>query len=469
MIFRKAPVPDLTPYVLNTNFQKFSLPDHEEDFEEIRWLWQDEDKAKQHLMEWVQMKKLTSRLEGGKRVAEGAETNSFFNAVGRPAERTRVLEVVQSYQAKQGAYKAEVKKREDGQRIATPSFFLNTNSFIQENDEDSKTRVDLEQLDVFGVEDVTDVGGEPLFAAFTFEDWTLMSLRYELHLMAHAFSKDSTDPDRFLPEVPGGLGELSCFDGQLSPSSFLCRAPCSQAPSVAFADQTLLAACAGTLHNQSCEVSCLGGRIKTGDLACQDGVFSSASCMQLCTSPPIVEEEEVQPEKSTKKSKKKASEEEEIEPEKPPKKNKKKASEEEEAEPEKPTKKSKKKAAEEEEVEPKKPTKKSKKEAAEEEEVEPEKPTKKSKKKAAEEEEVEPEKPKKKSKKKAPEEEEEIEPEEPTKKSKKEAAEEKEAEPEKPTRKSKKKAAEEEEVEPTKPKKKSKKKAAEEAKGEGLS
>lgn len=29
MIFRKAPVPDLTPYVLNTNFQKFSLPDHE--------------------------------------------------------------------------------------------------------------------------------------------------------------------------------------------------------------------------------------------------------------------------------------------------------------------------------------------------------------------------------------------------------------------------------------------------------
>ena len=46
------------------------------------------------------------------RVAEGAETNSFFNAVGRPAERTRVLEVVQSYQAKQGAYKAEARSLE---------------------------------------------------------------------------------------------------------------------------------------------------------------------------------------------------------------------------------------------------------------------------------------------------------------------------------------------------------------------
>eukprot|EP00435_Cladocopium_sp_Y103_P061919 s551_g23.t1 len=31
LVFRKAPVNDLTPYVLNTNFQKFSLPDDEDD------------------------------------------------------------------------------------------------------------------------------------------------------------------------------------------------------------------------------------------------------------------------------------------------------------------------------------------------------------------------------------------------------------------------------------------------------
>ena len=28
------------------------------------------------------------------------------------------------------------------------------------------------------------------------EDWTLLSLRYELHLLTHAFPKDSEDPER---------------------------------------------------------------------------------------------------------------------------------------------------------------------------------------------------------------------------------------------------------------------------------
>mmetsp|Transcript_174019 Transcript_174019/g.552433 ORF Transcript_174019/g.552433 Transcript_174019/m.552433 type:complete len:225 (-) Transcript_174019:110-784(-) len=47
------------------------------------------------------------------------------------------------------------------------------------------------------VEDILDIGiGEPLFANFSWEDWAMLTLRFELHLLAHAFKRDVNDPDR---------------------------------------------------------------------------------------------------------------------------------------------------------------------------------------------------------------------------------------------------------------------------------
>lgn len=46
------------------------------------------------------------------------------------------------------------------------------------------------------VDDVCNVNGSPLFAQFAFEDWVLLNLRAELHLMANAFAKDAADPER---------------------------------------------------------------------------------------------------------------------------------------------------------------------------------------------------------------------------------------------------------------------------------
>jgi len=58
-------------------------------------------------------------------------------------------------------------------------------------------KIDFEDVDVFGVEDVMDVGnGQPLFSEFVYEDWTLLSTRYEIFLLLHAFKKDLNDPDR---------------------------------------------------------------------------------------------------------------------------------------------------------------------------------------------------------------------------------------------------------------------------------
>lgn len=58
--------------------------------------------------------------------------------------------------------------------------------------------MEREDMDVFAVEDVGDVGtGEPLFSSFAFEDWAMLSLRFELHLLVHAFRHDCNDPERY--------------------------------------------------------------------------------------------------------------------------------------------------------------------------------------------------------------------------------------------------------------------------------
>merc|ERR1711865_771988 len=57
-------------------------------------------------------------------------------------------------------------------------------------------------IDIWGVTDLSDIGnGEPLFLHFSFEDWALMSLRFEINLMVRAFLHDTDDVDRVgIPE-----------------------------------------------------------------------------------------------------------------------------------------------------------------------------------------------------------------------------------------------------------------------------
>jgi hypothetical protein len=60
--------------------------------------------------------------------------------------------------------------------------------------------MDKEDIDIFGIEDVSDMkdgAGTPLFAQFQFEDWALLSLRFELHLLVHAFRHDANDEERY--------------------------------------------------------------------------------------------------------------------------------------------------------------------------------------------------------------------------------------------------------------------------------
>ena len=53
-----------------------------------------------------------------------------------------------------------------------------------------------EDIDVFLIKNIDDTEGEPLYASFSFEDWALLSLRFELHLLVLAFRHDIDDPER---------------------------------------------------------------------------------------------------------------------------------------------------------------------------------------------------------------------------------------------------------------------------------
>merc|ERR1712232_1148002 len=68
---------------------------------------------------------------------------------------------------------------------------------------DDAMEISADDVEPFKVENVADIGnGEPLFANFSYEDWQLLSIAYELHLLVHAFRKALDDPDRLsFPEA----------------------------------------------------------------------------------------------------------------------------------------------------------------------------------------------------------------------------------------------------------------------------
>jgi hypothetical protein len=155
--FRPTILPDLELTVLGSSFSKFSIPDDEERFDDIRYEWAAEKDAKTLLRDWILSKKSTMRIEDLK-------PGELFKT--RAAEFSKLFA---GWQATQAAY-------------------LKTAMAGADQSADS---------DIFGVEDVNDVkDGCPLFEHFSPEDWALVQLRFEFYLMLVAFPFDADDEDR---------------------------------------------------------------------------------------------------------------------------------------------------------------------------------------------------------------------------------------------------------------------------------
>merc|ERR1712187_193669 len=97
--FRKGPVTDLTAYVLNTSFMKFSTPEKDEGFDEIRYEWHKNDICKGYLKQWVQDRKLTTRVED-------LTPSEWFSNKWKDWQKA-----LQTWHGKQNQYKATVAKK----------------------------------------------------------------------------------------------------------------------------------------------------------------------------------------------------------------------------------------------------------------------------------------------------------------------------------------------------------------------
>lgn len=144
--------------------------------------------------DWVKQKKLTQKIEdltpGAWFKEEHAKWTKQYQEWRRRQTDFKDPNKKKALIAKK---KDELKKKADEAKKAAEEAGEEAEEISQEIDMEIKA----DDLDVWAVEDVADIGNcEPLFQNFAFEDWTLLTLRYELHLLVHAFNKDVNDPDR---------------------------------------------------------------------------------------------------------------------------------------------------------------------------------------------------------------------------------------------------------------------------------
>lgn len=211
--FRRKFVHDLTPKVFSSSYAEFTLPSKEEGFDDITYAWQKEAKCKEYLTAWISEKKLTQRVED-------LQVSDWFKT--KHSEWTKLLG---SWKKKQQEFKFPAKgkgkqpwapkkkqekkpavddaKEEEEKKEAEVKADMEVEEEVKDGEakeeelEEEKPKINAAELDVFDVEDVTDIGnGEPLFAHFSAEDWAMMSLRFELHLLMHAFRHDLDDSER---------------------------------------------------------------------------------------------------------------------------------------------------------------------------------------------------------------------------------------------------------------------------------
>ncbi|CAK9107080.1 unnamed protein product [Durusdinium trenchii] len=201
-------------------FTKFTLPDLEEGFDDVHFEWTKGGKAAEVLQKWIMERKLTSRVEDlspsawfktkwsawqkqvhtwqnkqteykGKMQKKATEKASP-GGMNRRQKEARKLQAAKVAEAKAAAEKAK-KEQEKAEKEDE-----------EEEKEEEEVKEEEEKVDPMEVDEEEEEergfrpwrGFRPLYKDFTAEDWTLMSLCYELHLMAGAFKKDCDDPDR---------------------------------------------------------------------------------------------------------------------------------------------------------------------------------------------------------------------------------------------------------------------------------
>eukprot|EP00927_Polykrikos_kofoidii_P048527 TRINITY_DN42796_c0_g1_i1.p1 TRINITY_DN42796_c0_g1~~TRINITY_DN42796_c0_g1_i1.p1 ORF type:complete len:992 (+),score=200.91 TRINITY_DN42796_c0_g1_i1:24-2978(+) len=209
---RASSLPDIVPGELADCVSFFTLPNKDEGFDSIRYCWDHEAASTAYLQQWIKHTKASVRLE--------VKPGDMFRA-----KLKRFQKQLQEWHSKQKMCKAAVQKKNNDKSLAvakakaaavlkkavaagivTPppppptgstSGTVTEESIVVEEDAEDvdPSREWFEDLDVFAVEDVNDVGNmEPLFSQFGLDDWAMLGLRVEMHLLVQAFRHDVVDP-----------------------------------------------------------------------------------------------------------------------------------------------------------------------------------------------------------------------------------------------------------------------------------
>ncbi|CAJ1406374.1 unnamed protein product [Effrenium voratum] len=178
---------DMENQVANT-FGDFAIP-KEEGFEEVRFEWAPGHQCEETLRRWVLERKLTQRVQDLKpdnwfRDCQEAWQEHLARWKRRqedwrdPATRQRLQdEAVEKRKAREVLPVGRLKQ--------------------DEADEPKDSPQNCDEADVWKLEDPMDIGtGEPLFSKFSWEDWMLLELRVQLHLLVHGYKHCMKDPQR---------------------------------------------------------------------------------------------------------------------------------------------------------------------------------------------------------------------------------------------------------------------------------
>uniref|UniRef100_A0A7S1WG85 B30.2/SPRY domain-containing protein n=1 Tax=Alexandrium catenella TaxID=2925 RepID=A0A7S1WG85_ALECA len=151
---------DLSEKALTGSYSHFTVPGDDEGFDEVRFEWSGRDEAEQYLQRWVTEKKATL-------IVDGLKPGTWFHARLKEWHKVR-----QDLRTSFSKYKSS-------------------------GSDADVSAIKLEDVDVHNC----DGDGTPIYANFKYEDWLLLSWRYELHLLVHAFMEDVADPDyKGIPE-----------------------------------------------------------------------------------------------------------------------------------------------------------------------------------------------------------------------------------------------------------------------------
>eukprot|EP00746_Dinoflagellata_sp_MGD_P166365 gnl/MRDRNA2_/MRDRNA2_96194_c0_seq1.p1 gnl/MRDRNA2_/MRDRNA2_96194_c0~~gnl/MRDRNA2_/MRDRNA2_96194_c0_seq1.p1 ORF type:complete len:816 (+),score=233.30 gnl/MRDRNA2_/MRDRNA2_96194_c0_seq1:84-2531(+) len=154
--FRKLAIPEMSQAAVSAAFSKFSIPANKEGWSDIKFLWSNRSACEKKLKDWSRNKKSTERVD----------------------------DIVPSDWFKE-KLEEWTKQREDLKKLHK--------EFQSKNEKPSKAEPDLSSCT--DINDATG-SGEPLYSKFEMEDWALLNLRFEVHLLIHAFTHDVNDEDR---------------------------------------------------------------------------------------------------------------------------------------------------------------------------------------------------------------------------------------------------------------------------------